>query len=577
MCGYIQDMLQQIDLFSRQVDDVKSNGVHYTPSQLALFVAKEMSQLVHTEKGESLRILDPAIGDGELIIALLQQLKQKMPTTHFEVVGFDVDDEAISCAKQRIQSQFDDVSTDLHTADFLEFATKFREGMLETLFPPIDVVISNPPYVRTQVIGSKKAQALAKDFDLSGRVDLSSPFLKGITWVSKPGGVVGVIVSNRFMTTKSGAKVREHLQNQFHIEHVWDLGDTKLFDAAVLPAVLLLKKRNADYNNSETRTSRFSTVYETNEQKVGSHTFLQLVDALPESGSGVVKTQDGKHYKIQHGHLACMNSSQDVWRIETAASRDWLNVVRAHTYCCFKDIGKVRVGVKTTADKVFIRDDWDSFNYQPELLKPILTHHIGRRFRAKKSERQKQILYTHEYRDGKRRAVDLNAHPFSANYLEKNRDILSARQYVIKAKRNWYEIWVPQDPNKWGLPKLVFRDIVEKPTFWMDLSGAVVNGDCYWMTSDNEGDETMLWLALAVANSTFIEQFYDYRFNNKLYAGRRRFITQYVEKFPLPDPMTQTAKELVQQCKRIYEQMQTHDTSIEERELDRKVWNAFGF
>jgi hypothetical protein len=41
---------------------------------------------------------------------------------------------------------------------------------------------------------------------------------------------------------------------------------------------------------------------------------------------------------------------------------------------------------------------------------------------------------------------------------------------------------------------------------------------------------------MAVANARFSEAFYDRRFHNKLYAGRRRWISQYVKEFPLPRP-----------------------------------------
>lgn len=40
-----------------------------------------------------------------------------------------------------------------------------------------DIVIANPPYVRTQVLGTAKAKQLARDFNLTGRVDLYYPFL----------------------------------------------------------------------------------------------------------------------------------------------------------------------------------------------------------------------------------------------------------------------------------------------------------------------------------------------------------------------------------------------------------------
>lgn len=43
-----------------------------------------------------------------------------------------------------------------------------------------------------------------------------------------------------------------------------------------------------------------------------------------------------------------------------------------------------------------------------------------------------------------------------------------------------------------------------------------------------------IYLALAIANSHFIEKYYDVKFNTKLYSGKRRYMTQYVEQFPIP-------------------------------------------
>jgi hypothetical protein len=146
---------------------------------------------------------------------------------------------------------------------------------------------------------------------------------------------------------------------------------------------------------------------------------------------------------------------------------------------------------------------------------------------------------------------------------------------VIDSGRNWYEIWVPHNPKTWEKPKLVFRDISEQPIFWMDQTGAIVNGDCYWLTSE-ETDSDLLWLALAIANSKFIEEFYDHSFNNKLYSGRRRFITQYVEKFPLPDPESKTSKEIVKLTKSIYELPVDADLDIHEEKLNKLVYSAFG-
>jgi hypothetical protein len=103
-----------------------------------------------------------------------------------------------------------------------------------------------------------------------------------------------------------------------------------------------------------------------------------------------------------------------------------------------------------------------------------------------------------------------------------------------------------------------------------------VNGDCYWLVCEGQAHEDLLWLAVSVGNSRFIESFYDHRFNNKLYAGRRRFITQYVEQFPLPDPDTPTSKEIVRTARALYAANGGPAAGGLATRLDDLVWRAFG-
>lgn len=89
-------------------------------------------------------------------------------------------------------------------------------------------------------------------------------------------------------------------------------------------------------------------------------------------------------------------------------------------------------------------------------------------------------------------------------------------------------------------------------------------------------DRDLLWLAHAVGNSKFIGCFYDHKFNNKLYSGRRRFMTQYVERFPIPDPKTSEGKTLISLAKEIHRLKATEDTSNLEAKCERLVEDAFG-
>lgn len=576
-----QISLNEIELGRRysNVDAPKLSGATYTPFDFATFVAKRMLQVAELPKRGVIRVLDPAVGDGALLDALLKCLPDAA-RQRVEVWGYDTDPQPVRIALARLTEDFPGLAVHIEQKDFLEHVLTLQKG--GDLFAteqqePFHLVIANPPYVRTQILGADQAQELAQSFGLTGRVDLYYPFLLGISRVLADGGVTGVITSNRFMTTKSGQAVRRALLSRFQIVHAWDLGDTKLFDAAVLPSVLLAKG-TSDPQHPHTNGIVFSTIYETKDPAAAQA--ADALSALDFDDDTVVGIADGRSFRVRHGTLDNGGKPEGVWRVATNATDTWLATVEANTWGPFRRIGKIRVGVKSTADKVFIRNDWANLAHgKPELLRPLLTRHRARRFRAAvpaAAKHIKEILYPHEVVNGKRRAADLSLYPKAKHYLEQHRDVLEARTYVIEAGRNWFELWVPQDPAAWPAPKLVFPDISDKPVFWIDTEGAVVNGECYWVCCENEGDEDLLWLALAVANSTFIEAFYDHKFNNKLYAGRRRFITQYVEQFPLPDPARAETQAIITMTKKIYALTPSSEADILAAELDKLVWSVFG-
>lgn len=560
----------------KAVAEGKAGGVTYTPSNLASFVAKQILAVAHgIQSAGTLRVLDPATGDGELLLSILEALAAR-GIEAVEVHGFETDVEAMNIAQVRIKAQFPKATLHLAHRSFLDFvldqARPHRNGSLfeQTAAPLYDLIIANPPYVRTQIMGAAQAQELAVQFGLAGRVDLYYAFVIGMAQVLKPGGIGGIIVSNRFMTTKSGGALRYAIREHFNIQHVWDLGDTKLFDAAVLPAVLVVEKQGVRQQSQAVFTSIYAT---TEAATMQASNVLAALDC-----NGVVGINDGRRFEVKQGVLDVSTPADTVWRVATATGDEWLAAVDARTWRRFGDLGKIRVGVKTCADKIFIRSDWSSMpdGARPELLRPLTTHHVARRFRAGAGKKSRAILYPHESVNGQRRTVDLSNYPKTKAYLDQHRSALESRTYVIEAGRQWYELWVPQDPARWSAPKLVFRDIAEKPTFWIDLEGSIVNGDCYWLAAEQPQDMELLWLAAAVANSTFIEAFYDHSFNNKLYAGRRRFITQYVERFPLPDPSLSSTRAIITMAKRLYDLADGPEADMLASELDALIWSSFG-
>ena len=98
--------------------------------------------------------------------------------------------------------------------------------------------------------------------------------------------------------------------------------------------------------------------------------------------------------------------------------------------------------------------------------------------------------------------------------------------------------------------KIVFPDISDRAKFSYDATGAIVDGNCYWITLDEDIDCDYLYLILAVANSSLMDQYHEKAFQNRLYSGKRRYLTQYVNRYPLPDLYSNAAQELVSYIKR---------------------------
>ena len=243
---------------------------------------------------------------------------------------------------------------------------------------------------------------------------------------------------------------------------------------------------------------------------------------------------------------------------------------------------KSRVGIKTTADEVFIREDWHKLpiDIQPEetVLRQLLSQENANRWTPKtKDVPLRQVLYTHTMKNEKRIAIDLNKYPKAEAYLKQHYTRLVSRTYVIEAKRQWYEIWVPQQPSAWQQPKLVFPDISPSPKFSYDEQGCIVDGNCYWIVPNIGQSTDILFLIAGVANSHLITRYHDLAFNNKLYAGRRRYLTQYVEKYPLPDLGSQISQNIVTLVKElIFSPFSAQQREEREQNIEILVAQAFG-
>jgi adenine-specific DNA-methyltransferase len=547
----------------------KKEGAHYTPTYIANFIAEQMLENAQLES--KITVVDPAIGDGELILSFLK----KFDSIPVEVHGFDINFSSLELANSRIKEVFPEANITLHHENFLDYCLKTKTSneldlfLQESEHPKFDFLIANPPYIRTQNLADAEVKKIAKNFNIGGRLDIYQAFLLGMKHVLKKDAIAGVIVSNRFMTIKGCENFRSAFFNDFKIERIFDFGDSKVFDAAVLPAVLIVK--NSNVKNGKIP---FNSIYTATDLNLENFE-IKANPAESIQKPGLYSISDLGFYEAKKGWLDFGLLPSNPWKLVDSDLVQWQKSVDENTFCRFKDIGKIRVGVKTTADNVFIKNDFNKeIGEKPELVKPLVTHHVANQYYRSK-DTLKQIIYTHFNNNGKKEAFDIEKYPITKKYLLENKTVLENRSYLTRSNRKWYEIWVPQDPSLWSEQKVVFRDICEKPTFWLESEDVIINGDCYWFLNENfKNEKEFLFLAIGIANSKFIEHYYDNNFGNKLYSNRRRFMTQYVSEFPIPDPNKEESRKIICVVKKIIADNSYTETI--QNALDKLVFQSFG-
>lgn len=536
----------------------KKHGVVYTPQGMADYLTNLMlSEAEFAAFGEEIYVLEPALGEGILLDSLLSRLPLDRKIVVF---AFETDMEICNAANAYFVKQYPDVKFNIYAENFVDY---FSENSFEQM--RFDFIIANPPYVRTQVLGADESQRLQKLFNLNGRVDLYYVFLIIANFLLSENGVSGFITSNKFMSIKAGTDLRRQLIMRSSLKYITDFGDTKLFDAAVLPCILVFKQGSTAPENVE-----FTSLYETLSKNNKVKEQIEKFDYSNLMHPGKI-TYLGKEFLIEKGELR-IDDKNYTWTIQTEESKEFLDMVALHSYGTLKDISKVKVGVKTTADNVFL---FDHVPEDIELLRPLITHRNSGHLKGQ-YDPEWSIIYPYYNLEGKRTLYNIDDYPKTKEYLKQHHKQLSGRSYLNKAGREWYEIWVPHQPKDWEKAKIVFRDISENPTFWLDTTGSIVNGDCYWISFNEDISKDMILLILGVMNSEFIKELYDFKYNNRIYAGKRRFNTQYVENFPFPNPKAKESHAIIELVSSVITSDSLDFDNIK-AELNDLVYKVFGF
>ncbi len=549
-----------------KIPTIKETGATFTPEGMANVIAKKIIESYDFQENIPLTITDPSCGNGILLSAIDKQI----PTPNLITLkGYDINADYLKETKFRSYKS----SLEVYQDDFLSIAENIGGlfGSQEQEKEKYDIIISNPPYVRTQILGQKYAQKLAKQFGLKGRVDLYYAFLVQIAKLIKENGILGVVTSNRFLSTKSGISVRKHFEENYEIIEVIDLGDTDLFDAAVLPAITIARRVS---NPKKTKT-KFTKIYKDLSGDDRERKKKDTVYDLLESNDGYYLVDDVA-YKKDSGTIKFMKDKESTWTLLTSDETLWVDTIHSNSKGFVKNYFKVRVGIKSTADEVFLdtRDKGKFDCLEQEIIYELITSKNIQKWSLGNKTNIK-VLYPYNMDSEKREVLPIKNYPKAYSFLKEHEERLRSRKYLIDGGREWYELWVPQKPSYWKLGKLVFPDISSTARFFYDNTGRIVNGNCYWIPAFNEKQERLLALIQGITNTEMMTRYHDIVFCNKLYSGKRRYMSQYVENYPIPNPELKESQHIIDIVYKL-RKAKKEEISILQLELEQATLIAFG-
>lgn len=215
-------------------DYKKEYGQFFTSLPVAEFMAKWV-----LEKQPEM-ILDPAVGEGIFLWAVISLFPSKSGTEKLSVTAYEIDSNMAERFQINLKSC---ISPDLHhldlcIEDYLKAETKKQ----------YDAIICNPPYHKFQRIPDR--EQLRNLFSerygltLSGYCNASSYFLVKSIYELAPGGRCAYIMPYEFLNTGYGEAVKRYLLEQRVLKYIikFDSSVRVFEDAITTCCILLLEK-----------------------------------------------------------------------------------------------------------------------------------------------------------------------------------------------------------------------------------------------------------------------------------------------------------------------------------------------
>jgi type I restriction-modification system DNA methylase subunit len=429
-----------------------------------------------------------------------------------------------------------------------------------------DCIIGNPPYIRVQELNKWAPDECAfykwrYQSAKKGNYDIYVVFVERCLEFLAPNGLLGFIIPHKFWTAKYGAGLREVLSRGRHIRSVIDFTDQQVFEGATTYTAIHVLQ--AQLNTGDVAVAVVSDLTDGEVQ-------CRLIDEpLRADGPGFVK------YEAVHP------KDEQPWVFQKRSDADWCaNLAAAHPP--LSDVAsEIFVGLRTSADTVFVFEEWRdegklthvrsveldrSIGIEQEILRPVVrSGEIGRHW-AKPTAR---VLFPYEIRDGRAvlfpPAVMAQRFPRAWSYLQENETLLRGRESGKFDHHEWYGL-MRKNLERWQGPKVMVPYMVTQLSAFLDSTG-----DYYFVNVTTGGfgirsNKVDLSYLAGLLSSALLDRWFKCqagRFHSGYFGANK----QYVERIPIAVPKSTAERKLADQIASLVSQVTGANAKLENKRL----------
>ena len=602
-------------------DERKAMGEFYTPTSVVDTILDRVGYTVDEPiETPEYDLLDPACGSGTFLVRAAARLRDRLddkgvpPKDAIDILqnrlhGFDLNPFATHIAEMNLLFQVidlyrevkaddesytldrfavyqtdslreDDPQTSLQVHDSTALQTRYREEK-HAAFRAKDrddfgFVVGNPPYVRIQNLPKGPARAAYDDYySAYYNYDLYCLFVeRAADWAAEDGRL-GYVVSNKFLQSRYGERLREFVPTAFRLDTLIDFGSIDVFRSAKAFPLIMTATRLSDDGASRSPGDFDVPTYDFTMIEVSAESFPKLLESgairgwddvdadpveEPTDGGRARPTIPGLFDEVvpdgpdddptgyetvladlgidvdgptEPPYEAFRVSSEMVsdsdWRFVSKREEEAMQAMEAtgeplKTYCVDENVER---GLRTGDNGTFVldRETIDSYGIEEELVHKLVGGKQVERWYSPWTDRY--VLYT-------RKDTEIDDYPNAKAYLEERRDSLEDRWCVSEGGEPWYAIDKTKTPETFERPKIVTPDIVLYNNFWLDQSGEYYCLDTTYYLFSDDVDQ---WYLLGVLNSEPVQFFF--RRTAPTYKDEfLRYKSDYVEQIPVADPDT---------------------------------------